>query len=136
MLRISRVGGWSLATLMLAAWARPVAAVEGDPDLATVLAEGQTHLRRGENQLALATFRHAVELSGGTSFLAWKGMANTQMWLQQYGAAVESAKQTRSLAATPEEQSAATSLLVGALLPENRDAEAAEVLRAYRATGA
>jgi len=63
MLRISRVGVWTLAILMMAAWAGPVAAVEGD-SLATVLAEGQTHLRRGENQLALATFRHALQELG------------------------------------------------------------------------
>ena len=133
---ISRIGGWSLAVLMLATWVVPARAAESDAELATALKEGRIDLVRGENESALTAFRHAVEISAGKSFPAWQGVTGSLLELQRYDEAVESAKQARSLAALPKEQSAAVSQLVGALLLANRAAEATEVLRAYRATGA
>jgi TonB family protein len=134
MSRSLRIGCWLLLVLLFATFATgpgPARAAEGAADPAAALAEGQKHLDKGEKGPALESFRHAVELSGGTSVPGWVGVARSSLALRRYAAAVEAARKAKALA-SPEDQGTAAGLLGTALLARGDRADVTEAAAVWK----
>jgi TonB family protein len=143
----SRAVRWSLLVLALAVPAATSAQPSASPtnpanitlppptDVPGFLAQGQLRLVKGQNGLAVDSFRQAVQRSQGLSFPAWLGLAKALSLVQRDAEAIDSARHAQSLAGTPDEKVEAGQVLGNALLSHNDAADAVPIFKELLAAG-